>query len=216
MSTRIYSGYRLAEGTDVLAFSRALREKMDAVFSDYIVSSLVNLAVLRLEKPEEFAASLPTDLDSMSFAPKSGRWSILSLWNVFDEIDKVMNRRLTDFEVGFTSDPQTGRVLAVLFTDNGVFEEAWRALPGVEPYAYWNNSDMPDYVTEEEWEERSDSWGRAIGYRPLIEEMLMFHLHSEGSRWPMAYLAADSAGRREMVERFLPEGSSVSFEQLEL
>ena len=42
-------------------------------------------------------------------------------------------------------------------------------------YGYWDNTDMPDHVTEEEWEEREEAWS-VVDYRPMIFQGFSFEL----------------------------------------
>lgn len=84
------------------------------------------------------------------------------------------------FEVSFGRDPQTGRILALLYAEEPEFRTVWDALPDVESYGYWNNSDQPDDVTDDEWAERREVWERVMpDSGPPVESMLSFALRGE-------------------------------------
>lgn len=47
----------------------------------------------------------------------------------------------------------------LLHCQRGAYHDAFRTLPGVEPYEYWNHSDsLPDGVTEKDWKRRRVDW----------------------------------------------------------
>lgn len=49
-----------------------------------------------------------------------------------------------------------------LFYGNRKLCEIWESNPQVQQYGYWNNTNMPDEVTEEEWGERYQNWSEAF------------------------------------------------------
>lgn len=40
----------------------------------------------------------------------------------------------------------------------------WNDLPEVEDYGYWDNTDLPEGVTEDEWEIRRQHWSKALRF----------------------------------------------------
>ena len=47
-----------------------------------------------------------------------------------------------------------------------------------ESYYYFDNTDRPDHITEDEWEERYEAW-KVIGYGPIKQYGLIFELCQE-------------------------------------
>jgi hypothetical protein len=58
--------------------------------------------------------------------------------------------------------------LALLYTENEEMRKAWESLefegePVVKPWPYWNNTDKPDDLTDEEWDRRGKDCDEALG-----------------------------------------------------
>ncbi|MEX0930979.1 MAG: hypothetical protein WDZ68_01660 [Candidatus Paceibacterota bacterium] len=60
--------------------------------------------------------------------------------------------------------------LFLLFCEKKDLTIAWRSSDEVEWFPYWNNTDKPDDLTDEQWDERGRIWDAAIKpYRPPSE-----------------------------------------------
>lgn len=72
---------------------------------------------------------------------------------------------INDFEcdVQILHVPGRNLVLAMLFAEQDMYRVIWEHMPGVREYAYWNNTDKPSYVTEEQWARRGRDWDKALG-----------------------------------------------------
>lgn len=53
---------------------------------------------------------------------------------------------------------ESGRILVLFYAQDQDYYEALTASGVVVPYGYWNNSDEPEEVTQEEWEQRKNDW----------------------------------------------------------
>lgn len=196
MSTKIYHGYRLAEGVDLFAFLGTLRDTMDPVRDRLDAHALMAYALHAVVKADRAGT------------PRPAR-PLMDALDAFDD-----RQRKTDpdsrghdphrFEVSFGRDPLTKRVLALLYTDAAEFTAAWEALPEVEPYGYWNNTDRPDDVTDTEWDERREAWDRlGILDHPPIGRTISFSLRPSPSYDIGMMKMASSAGRNPDVEALL-------------
>ena len=68
-----------------------------------------------------------------------------------------------EFYCNITIFPCKEEVFLVIFTRDSEIEEILGEMDEIEKYPYWNNSDQPDGMTWEEWEERGKEWDEAIG-----------------------------------------------------
>jgi hypothetical protein len=58
--------------------------------------------------------------------------------------------------------PTKGRTLGIAFTEKHERFAAMLEHPLVKEYAYWNNSDPPENISHEEWDERGRTWDEAL------------------------------------------------------
>lgn len=192
MSTKIYDGCRLAEGVDVFDFTVKLRDVFLPIYEDVVAGWVVRLAAACLKK-------------SRLTGEKQFRSPLFEGFEAFSELDRGMNFRLTEFVVAFAKDPLTGRIHARPYMDANYYYDAWYSLAEVERYGYWNNTDQPDDVSDEEWEERRAAWDRVFGWDVVSERALCFNLVElhKGSQQPgipfPKWLFDEST--REVVER---------------
>lgn len=78
------------------------------------------------------------------------------------------------------------------------------ALEGVSDYGYWNNTDRPEDVTDQEWDTRRQDWD-AIGYGPAIDYGLSIQLSDHAkSRYAALDLSDDEAWEAVAAEAYGP------------
>lgn len=58
--------------------------------------------------------------------------------------------------------PIENKTLGMTFIKNKAIYDAFMALPEVSEYAYWNNVDQPENLSEEEWDLRERDWNEAL------------------------------------------------------
>jgi hypothetical protein len=71
-----------------------------------------------------------------------------------------------DFDFELTIFPFEGHVYGVPFSDRSRWIVAWLNRPEVEDFSYWNNTDKPDTVSQEEWDHRQMVWDRILAVNP--------------------------------------------------
>lgn len=171
MSTKIYHGYRISPVVDLFEFTGRLRAVMNPIRMRLDATMLMDRAITAVDGADARGEARP-------------QGALFTAMTEFDDEQRTMDSALRGhdphrFEVSFGSDQQTGRILCLLYVDQGEFTEAWESLPEVEPYGYWNNADRPERVTDAEWEERREAWDRVMpGYTPPVECMISFSLRS--------------------------------------
>jgi hypothetical protein len=147
MSTKIYNGHEIVGHTldSFLPLLRTLRSEiaemhqtqLAKVLADLIVSSH-DAACLGLRQP-------PKDLrlDAEQFV--------------------LARMKQSDFAFSVTVIPVDGRLLAMTFCDQKVFNAHWDAQPWRRDFAYWDNTDEPEDISFDEWEARGALWDKALG-----------------------------------------------------
>jgi hypothetical protein len=178
MSTKLHHGYRLTVGTDPFAFIASARAALDPVRDRADAAMLAERAIDVLDRaildPEP--TSDPDPFTALMKTPLNRAWSELN-----DEQSKLKEndwrRDPTRLELAIGRDPLTGRLGVLLFAEERLLIEVFRALPEVEEYGYWNNSDQPGGVTDAQWDERREFWDRVLpGYDPPSVAMLTWSL----------------------------------------
>ena len=179
MSTKLHHGYRLAAGTDPFRFIAIARPSLDAARDRADASLLAERAVDIIDGR---AASL-SGVDRAENGLKAALEAplIKALLDLEDEQSKLREydrgKDPNRLEVAIGVDPQTGRLGALLFAENPGLIDAFEALHEVEKYPYWNGSDRPDELTEDQWNERREFWDRVLpGYTPPAEAMFTWCL----------------------------------------
>lgn len=194
MSTKIYTGYHLGNPTFF---------ELNNLLNDYrkkVEEIMLGLYV------EDFAKKTVEIVDGLSFgnlAHRPAENSIMSsvYWDMVDQIRKgeASDSRLEglDLTARVWVFPIDGAILAYVGTEHGEYLEAFGAMPGVKEYGYWDNSDKPDEVTEEEWGQREKDWGKALFKHTLSECGPSYHFSSKGN-------VGRSKGLEEQVIAALP------------
>jgi hypothetical protein len=162
MSTSI-TGYLVNEGTDPFELSRRTRE--------------VFLPILRKQIYTEFLQELVKAYDKATFSPETRKIVLADM--KLEEGDKITYGKLTrkakdiqqkhmeeipdlyEVKLGFLKDPETGQLLCAWFgsRDN---KEIFDEFDGVTEFSYWNSTEGPDDISEEDWEERGEIWNRSF------------------------------------------------------
>lgn len=81
----------------------------------------------------------------------------------------------------------------LIYAEQPAYWDALRAIPGVEEYGYWNNTDRPGHCTEYDWTVRRQTWDRVIGNEPPALRGLTWEIDNNGRelRTPLLIGAAD-------------------------
>lgn len=67
-----------------------------------------------------------------------------------------------DIELSLYVDTETGHVMGMVQEERTGALKHLLTVPGIEDFAYWNNTDRPDTLTDEAWSERSKTWDRLL------------------------------------------------------
>lgn len=165
MSTKIYNGYKLdgigsiGELQDLLdvfqakCVSIAERESKRMIVKESV--SLYDEASLRMESAlRKLGKDEPTFKNCIFKV-------VLDFQNRAFDILKTNSR---DPDIDWSCEVVVLKFgMAMLYTENEAMTKAWKSLPSVKPFPYWNNTDKPDHLTDKEWSQRSKQWDMALG-----------------------------------------------------
>jgi hypothetical protein len=151
MSTKVYNAFRLREDIDLWDFIHDARKKTTDIVSE------------RMNEVHKKVKS-----NRALWEP----WDFHEDTTYFDFVDTIYNRYRGqlgkserspyNLDVSITIRRFEGRLYLMGFSDRvavfGDVLEWMREDDRLENYEYWNNTDEPEDVTMEEWEERSRCW----------------------------------------------------------
>jgi hypothetical protein len=99
---------------------------------------------------------------------------------------------------------EDGYFYAILYNGESVKVDETNFPDWVEEYSYFNNSDTPEGITEEEWESRGEKWDEMIDGQwfeyndqqatTLLFEVISFNPSSYHSRWILDNLFLEAVG----------------------
>lgn len=161
MSTKIYNGYKIPkfslDGLD--SFCHSIREKSRLVIKELSIELHARYATIfydslmfNLELPNECNLKNSPLHNACLYISKEQR-----------EIRKTGLRNPGfDFSFCFTMYVLSDKILCYVFTENKKLFSMWESFPEVSEYGYWNNTDIPEHVTELEWSQRKKDWELAV------------------------------------------------------
>jgi len=152
LSTKIYTGFRLTTSDwaaihdHVMEFRRELEEATYRERCRRVAVSAcwyLDRVTLGLADPAEDSPYTSAYMDDM------------------DDLRKDSAR----FDIVFI--PHGREVYGMTFGDE-MPEKLWFAKDFVSEYGYWNNTDRPDHLTDEEWEDRAETWDAMLPGSPAM------------------------------------------------
>lgn len=162
MSTKLYDGIILNAPQDQFwNVVSQIRENIDNTFNtlnkeltiDYIRQSYIENAV-RKHRDSIGTPIKDEKKDSGLFFNALDKWK--------SEEEGFFKNRLR-CKVQIFEPLEDGRILAYVFTNNEEkYYENLLELPFVEEFGYWNNTDKPENLTEEQWNDRYVSWNTVM------------------------------------------------------
>lgn len=160
MSVKIHNGYRLTgPARDPFDLTAALTTTLRPTYRALYSATLARLACLTLDTWNHIT---PPDAPS---GPVATAW--IEMHDAQHEIQKTRRRNpAMDFQcdLAVLRDPADldGPRYGLLYTERPEYTKAFNAIPGVEAWPYWNNTDPPGETTTSEWETRRDTWARVL------------------------------------------------------
>jgi hypothetical protein len=161
MSTKIYYGFQVATSDPkvILNLVQEYREK-------YWVSDARGKKVLFLSSVVAGATDPDKKFMSEEFGYEMNAYSLAeNMWNKMrSELMRTgLRNHAVDTDFQIVVFPYQDKFLGIVYTENGKWFKQWLSMPGVSEYGYWNNTDQPDNISDEEWEVRSEVWDEVLG-----------------------------------------------------
>lgn len=116
-------------------------------------------------KTDFWESVIPTNVQ-MQLSTKLDNENAFDMW---DRLEKIMDDADGNLDtnhcvcIRFINDNEAVGILVVNGFDCKEWYDDFFNKPEIEEFGYWDNTDMPDDVTAEEWEERYQTW------KPIID-----------------------------------------------
>lgn len=124
--------------------------------------------------------------DMMSVSPNRAKLKkessgLIGIWSeVFDEYKKVKKtgerNPIVDVECEIIFHFRGQFIYMVMITEQQEYKDYLEALPNIEEYGYWDNTDRPANITSQQWRQRQKVWDAAFGSKPMCFGGLTFTL----------------------------------------
>lgn len=166
MSTSISNGYRLPTWLTLetlMGWVREVRPVLEQAAALDVLGESIKRAVGTLDKRALLDQGLPVSLKGEPVRGDALGAAWMGLLNDAMVADSQRRRHYADAEASLTVFAHPTGLYALLFASMGSVHQAFRALEGVEGFAYWNNTDPPEGVDDEAWEQRGEFWDELLG-----------------------------------------------------
>lgn len=94
-----------------------------------------------------------------------------------------------------------GNVLAYPYHTTRSYEELLEGTGLFEDYGYWNNTDSPDGLTEDQWKARGREWDSLTNDEGTFGDLPMWQLSGSSRPFPQAYLYAKDFDPNQFLDR---------------
>lgn len=172
MSTKIYGGFRVssAEGIGFLGLQALLNDlsaKLTEVARFETNKHVLRSAIERFDQDSlrkcGFLKESETEGDERD-SDEDARDGYITgaILRLLERTAKVEQTHRRDPSIDMGCEvvlfPHESGLYGIAYAENRAIENAFFASEGIERFAYWNNTDRPDDVSEEAWEVRGRLW----------------------------------------------------------
>lgn len=160
MSYKVYTGFRLALTSlaDIQSIIVAWRDEMEALHEAAFAKLVAGEIADRIDKISRSLALPAKNILSST---------ILSIWDRQRNIKRTDRRDPdVDFEFLLRLFPFEGRVYGIAHCEQNAWLERWLDQPFLDRFNYWDNSDKPDQIDEDEWADRQRIWCGIFAQHP--------------------------------------------------
>lgn len=176
MSTKIFNGYKLLH-KNPFQLHKDFREIFKPLWNQEVASQYVTTAITYLDRyytGDKYVVEEAGEGKTVKEVLQVYRKKLHSRSSDNSEEPSVADPQLVIGQL-----PTDGTILALYYGDSSFVEHLEKL--GLVEYPYWNNSDRPKNVSEEEWDERRQHWDDAFygGNEPPLTAGLNFILVSE-------------------------------------
>lgn len=163
MSTKIYTGFKFAD-PDFIAIHHAMED-----LKKHVAESARTLMV------EFLRESVITELDNATSSataiePRLFGRHVVALRDRQNQIEKTQHRDPeADFSFELAIFVDGTDFYGMYFVEQGEWAEYIQAQSWYIEHAYWDNTDPPGNVSEDEWKDRGERWDRMVGWGSVGE-----------------------------------------------
>lgn len=168
MSTKIYNGYILKGiyAPEVFDMCRAMSVRVRKKQEELTLRCIVDCAISTLDK--RTLGHPINDIEMFDYKHNPDKSALCEGASYCLNRHMAMCRRRErdpgfdfDFEIAFVQ--ARPKMLALAYVENKELLEIFTSWPNVEECGYWDNTDGPEELSEEEWCERGRVWDKALG-----------------------------------------------------
>lgn len=152
MSMKIYNGIKFTSN-DFFVISKQVNEMFEKIadFSkDAALNVIINMAVNQM------------DVDCMNGVVEKINYISQAEDSFDDRVRKVRDTKQRDPAIDFDMElciiPHDGAFYGIIFAEQNEVVSLIKNTNGIEEFAYWDNSDPDEDLSEEDWENRSKVW----------------------------------------------------------
>lgn len=169
MSTKIYTGMKLSI-ENIWVAEKAIRESISSTFD-------------KEREKENYDLFFRAYVDQLVRVIQDGKYTFPAPSSIKHEAFKSLTKDYKDFgyeknsKVRVTIYPpldDSTVSLGMVSAQKDSYHRELLELPFIEDYSYWNHTDGPKELTEEEWGERCENWNR------LFDTMPSYHIFQNG------------------------------------
>lgn len=175
MSTKIYNGFTFVlspwQSTNpfgavlnvVESLRHTLRPKAERLLAAWMIRRAIELMDRHLIFP-------PDTQESNPIIPLSQAYQELHAEQRAGVKDQARHPD-TDMSFSLTLFPGSRRRLyGIAYTEQPLFMRAWRSLPAVHDYSYWDNTDPPEHLSARAWSHRKECWDQIFRRSGIPQE----------------------------------------------
>lgn len=162
MSTKIYNGYVLPKQSmeELLVFCKDMGNRMKEKKQNIIIKTLATMIIHMLDSTSAGLAD-KVKLGEKALGKSLYGNALESLRSRIDKRNKFERDPQFDFGCNIMLFPMEDKVLCLLYCEHSELEKIWNE--NVQEYHYQNQTDKPDEISNEEWEQRRKDWNEALG-----------------------------------------------------
>lgn len=170
MSYTIYDGWRVPVGVDIIPAIITARRKAHnaAVLKEF--SSLVNSSTHHADITTLYRNSGENHPEGLKTVGERESIILSEALRKNDHEKTVLSIHLVSGEDGYHYIIASG-----YGSYNDYVRDALKDTEAVD-YSYWDNSERPESIPEEEWGQRRDMWGRLFAYNQPVNDMAVSNL----------------------------------------
>jgi len=150
MSTKIYNGFQIVTHypedrsfASMLSFQKTLQQRMRIEVEELYIKLVAEKFTYAFDRGK------PKSLRDIRF-------------DIFERQCIIRNKGHrdpeVDFEFNFVLFKHMSEIYGIYYTEQETLAKILKSNPYVRDFAYWNNTDAPDNVTDEEWNHRKEVW----------------------------------------------------------